>query len=252
MSARRAVSMWVLLVVLAACGGGSEPPAAPARQPTPLDRSTTGTISGTVRLTGTPPPMKEIRFGGFAECAAQHTGSVFAGDMLVRDGFVQNAFVYIQSGLGDRVFAIPTTPVEIDQKGCLYAPRVAGAQVGQLVKFVNSDPTLHNVHGTPKDSSAWNFTLARAGLERQIRIDHAEVMVSTRCDLHPWMQGWIGVVDHPYFAVTGPDGAFRLADVPSGTYTVTAWHERFGTQSQQVTVAERGAAETSFTFTAPQ
>jgi plastocyanin len=241
----------ILLVAVVACGGG-EPPPAPVRQPTPLDLATTGTISGTVRLTGTPPAMKEIRFGGFAECAAQHAGPVFAGDVLVQNGLVQNAFVYVQDGLGERVFAIPATAVEIDQKGCLYTPRIAGAQVGQLIKFVNSDPTLHNVHGTPKDSAAWNFTLARAGLMREIRIDHAEVMVSMRCDLHPWMQGWIGVVDHPYFAVTGPDGGFRLVNVPPGTYTVTAWHERFGTQRQQVTVAERGAAEATFTFAAPQ
>jgi plastocyanin len=252
MSRRRvAASLLLVTVIAAGCGGSSEPPSLPQRQPTPLDLATTGSISGHVRLTGTRPAMKELRFGGFAECAAQHQGPAYAGDVLVQDGRVQNAFIYIQSGLGERVFAIPTAGIEIDQTGCLYAPRVAGAQVGQLIRFLNSDLAMHNVHGTPKDSPAWNFVLARAGLERQIRIDRPEVMVSVRCDLHPWMQGWIGVVDHPYFAVTGSDGAFRLANVPPGPYTVTAWHERFGTQSQQVTVAERGTAETAFTFTAP-
>lgn len=195
--------------------------------------------------------MKEIRFGSFAECAVQHPEPAYGGDVLVRDGRVQNAFVYIQSGLGERVFAIPGEPVEIDQTGCLYAPRVAGAQVGQAIKFVNSDPAIHNVHGSPTTSPGWNFVLARTGLAREIRLGAPEVMVSVRCDLHPWMQAWIGVVDHPYFAVTGPDGSFRLAHVPPGTYTLTAWHERFGVRSQAVELAERAEAAVTFAFTAP-
>jgi plastocyanin len=249
----RHVPVFLALVIATAvaCGGGGEPPPPPARQPTPLDAATTGTIRGQVRFDGTPPAMTELRFGSFAECAAQHRGPVYTGDVLVQNGHVQNAFVYLQSGLGDRVFAIPTTAVEIDQKGCLYHPRVAGAQVGQLIDFVNSDPTLHNVHGSPKASPGWNFALSRAGLQRQTRIDKPEVMVSVRCDLHPWMQAWIGVVDHPFFAVTGADGSFRLAGVPPGTYTVAVWHERFGTQSQQVVLAERAEADAGFVFTAP-
>ena len=158
--------------------------------------------------------------------------------------------MYVQNGLGDRVFAIPTTPVEIDQKGCLYAPRIAGAQVGQTVRYVNGDALLHNVHGTPKDSSAWNVSLPRRGAEREIRVDHAEVMVSVRCDLHPWMQGWLGVLDHPYFAVTDADGRFTLRDVPPGDYTLAVWHERLGAKTTRVTVAPKGAAETRFTLTA--
>lgn len=239
-----------LLLVLSACGGSDAPPPAPPRQPTPLVLATTGTISGQVRFEGTPPPMKEIRFGSFAECAAQHPGPVDGGDALVHDGLVQNAFVYIADGLGNRVFTIPDTAVEIDQRGCLYVPHVAGAQVGQLITFLNDDPAIHNVHGTPAGAPAWNFVLPRRGAERQLRILQPDVAVSLRCDLHPWMQAWIGVVDHPYFAVTGADGAFRLANVPPGTYTITAWHERFGTQSQQVTLAEHGTATVDLAFTA--
>jgi plastocyanin len=239
-----------LLLGLSACGGGDAPPPAPPRQPTPLDLATTGTITGQVRFEGTPPPMKEIRFGSFAECAAQHPGPVDSGDALVHDGLVQNAFVYIADGLGNRVFAIPETAVEIDQRGCLYVPHVAGAQVGQLITFANGDPAIHNVHGTAAGAPGWNFVLSRRGAERQLRLMQPDVAVSLRCDLHPWMHGWLGVVDHPYFAVTGPDGAFRLANVPPGTYTVTAWHEKFGTRSQQVTVAERGEASVNLAFSA--
>lgn len=244
------VAVASLLALAVGCAGGDAPPA-PARQPTPLDLATTGTIAGSVRFDGTPPAMQPVRFGSFAECAAQHPGPVLANDALVRDGRVENAFVYVSDGLGDRVFAIPDAAVEMDQQGCLFVPRVIGAQVGQLVKFLNGDPAVHNVHGRLRGASGWNFVLSRRGASREIRIDRPEVMVSVRCDLHPWMQGWVGVVDHPYFAVTGPDGAFRLANVPPGTYTVTAWHERFGTRSQQVTLAERGAAEATLTFTAP-
>ena len=246
---RRLFAAASLALVLAACDrGGDVPP--PSRQPTPLDVATTGTISGAVRFAGTPPEMKEIRFGSFAECSTQHPGPVYRGDALVQDGHVQNAFVYVSAGLGDRVFAIPDAAVEIDQRGCLYVPHVAGAQVGQLITFVTGDPAIHNVHGTPAGAPGWNFVLARRGAERQLRILQPEVAVSLRCDLHPWMQAWIGVVDHPYFAVTGADGAFRLANVPPGTYTITAWHERFGTQSQQVTLAERGTATVDLAFTA--
>ncbi len=196
--------------------------------------------------------MTEIRFGGFSECSSQHGGPVPTGDALVHDGMVENAFVYVRRGLEDRVFAVPIEPVEIDQAGCLYRPRVAGARAGQTIRFVNGDPLLHNVHGTPKASPGWNVSLPRQGAAREIRVDRPEVMVSVRCDLHPWMQGWIGVVDHPYFAVTGRDGRYTLPDVPSGDYTVAVWHERLGTQESRVTVAAKGTVDAPFTFTGPR
>jgi plastocyanin len=242
-----------VLVALAAVGcvlgagpgcGGDAPP--PPREPTPLDQSTTGTITGEVRFTGTVPPMGTLNFGSFRECSAQHEGPVPTGDALVRDGKVQNAFVWISAGLEDRVFAVPTEPVTIDQQGCLYVPRVAGAQVDQTIRFVNSDRTIHNVHGKPSASANWNVALSRQGSDRTIRVDTPEVPISVRCDLHPWMQGWIGVVDHPYFAVTGPDGTFTLESVPPGEYTVAVWHERFGRRQAQVTLEPSGSVTVDF------
>jgi plastocyanin len=235
----RLLSTLLAAALAGACGGGDDAP--PRREATPLDTTTTGTIAGTVRFEGAVPPMSEINFGSFAECAAVHDTPVLTNDALVRNGKVQNAIVYVKEGLGDRTFAAPETPVAIDQHGCLYEPRVAGAQVGQPIVYKNSDRTLHNVHGKPEASGGWNFALSRQGSERAMRIDHAEVAVSVRCDLHPWMQGWIGVFDHPYFAVTGPDGAFSLANLPPGTYVIAAWHERLGTAEHTVTLAARGA-----------
>jgi hypothetical protein len=236
----------VVLSALVGCGGGDDAP--PARTPTPLDTATTGRIDATVRFTGTVPAMHALDMGGFAECLAQHPTPASSGDVIVGNGAVENAFVYLKEGLGDRVFAIPETPVVIDQKGCLYVPRVVGAQAWQPIEFLNSDPTLHNVHGQPKNSEAWNVALSRKGVERTIRVPTEEVMISVRCDLHPWMQGWIGVLDHPYFGVTGADGSVTLENVPPGDYVIAAWHERFGTREAKVTLAPSGTATTTLTF----
>jgi hypothetical protein len=231
---------------IAACGGEDRCANRPA--PTSIDRTTTGTIRGTVRFEGTPPAMRPLAVQGDAQCAAQHEGPVSAGDALVRDGRVENVFVYVKDGLGDRVFAVPETAVEIDQAGCLYKPHVAGAQVCQPVRFLNSDALLHNVHGTPTQSRPWNFGMAVQGSKRDVRIDKAEVAIEVRCDVHPWMRCYLGVVDHPYFAVTGADGAFTLSGLPPGDYVVGAWHERFGAREQRVSVGAKETKEVSFTY----
>lgn len=245
---RSAFGTLVVLALIVGCGRGDEAP--PPRDPTPLDLTTTGRIVGTVRFDGTPPPMGTINFGSFIECTERHGEPVATGEALVHDGLVENAFVWIEEGLGDRVFAIPDEPVVIDQRGCLYEPRVVGAQVGQAVKYVNSDRTLHNVHGTPRTARGWNFALSRAGSERVLRIMEPEVAIPVRCDLHPWMQGWIGVVDHPYHAVTGPDGRFRLDQVPPGRYVVGVWHERFGRREATVELTPQREASIDFTYAA--
>jgi hypothetical protein len=243
-----AARLWPLLaaVTLIACGGGDT--CGTPRQPTPLDRSTTGTLSGSVRLEGAAPEMRPLQMTG--ECTARHTGPVLSGDAVVHDGKVENAFVYIKDGLGDRVFAVPETPVVLDQSGCIYRPRVVGAQTCQPIEFVNSDPLLHNVHGAPGHSSPWNFGMAVKGSKRAVKIDTAEVPVNVRCDVHPWMRAYVGVVDHPYFAVTGPDGRFAIADVPPGDYLIASWHERFGAKETRVTLGPKETKDVTFTLTA--
>jgi len=240
----RALVQVLALVALVGCGGGG----APKRPVTPLDHTTTGTVEGEVRVDGTPPASTQLTVGTFPGCSVAGGGTVSAGDVLVADGRVQNAVVWVKSGLGDRVFAVPDTPVEIDQKGCLYVPRVVAAQVGQPIVFKNSDATLHNVHGTPKASSGWNFGLAVVGASRTITIDHAEVPVGVRCDVHPWMQAWVAVTDHPYVAVTGADGRFALRDVPPGEYVVAVWHERLGTREARVALGPRETKSVAFTL----
>ena len=233
----------VVPLFFVACGGATCPER-PA--PTPLDRSTTGTIAGTVTFRGEPPPATPVSLD--QTCAALHGGKVTAGDVLVKDGRVQNAFVWIREGLGDRVFPRPTAPVEIDQKGCLFVPRVTAAETCQEIVFLNSDPVLHNVHGFPKSSSAWNFSLSQSGSRRSVRVPAPEAMIRVGCDVHPWMQSYVGVVNHPYFAVTGADGAFALKDVPPGDYVVASWHEKFGMREQPVKLAPTQEQTIAFAY----
>jgi plastocyanin len=231
----------VPLFFLVACGGSSCPER-PA--PTPLDRDTTGAIIGAVTFHGDPPSSTPVPMD--QTCTKFHSGPITAGDLLVKSHRVQNAFVYIRDGLGDRVFPQPTTPIEIDQKGCLFIPRVVGAETCQEIVFLNSDPVLHNVHGFAK-SSPWNFSLSQAGSRRSVRVPEPEA-IRVGCDVHAWMQAWVHVVSHPYFAVTGADGAFTLKDVPPGEYVVTSWHERFGTRDQKVKVGPKEEQAIAFAY----
>ena len=128
------------------------------------------------------------------------------------------------------------TPIVLDQNGCKDTPHVFGAQVGQPVKIVNSDGTLHNVHAVPKENREFNFGQPLKGMEATQTFTKSEMMVPFRCDVHGWMAAYGGIVPHPFFAVTKPDGSFEIKGLPAGTYTIETWHERFGLQMQTVSV----------------
>lgn len=227
-----------------------EVPKPPPREVTPLDLSIAGTVSGQVLFAGPVPEQTVLRLGGWAECASQHTGPVYAGDVLVNDGRLQNTVVYVKEGLGNRVFAVPEEPASIDQEGCVFLPRIAGVQVDQPLRFLNSDPMAHNVHGLPKSSRQWNFSLGVKGSSRTITVSRAEAMIELKCDVHPWMKAYIGVFDHPYFALSGTDGSFTLKNLPPGEYVIEAWHERFDTRSQKVSLGAKETKDIVFTFAA--
>ena len=163
---------------------------------------------------------------------------------------LQNVFVYVKDGLGDRTFTAPTTPIVLDQKGCKYMPHVFGAQVGQPVKIVNSDGTLHNVHAVPKENTEFNFGQPLKGMESTQTFTKAEIMVPFRCDVHGWMAAYGGIVPHPFFAVTKNDGTFEIKGLPAGTYTIETWHERFGLQTRTVTVDGTAAGSADFSYKA--
>lgn len=234
------------LFVFAACGGKeAERPRRPA---TPLDLTTVGSIEAEVIFEGTVPQPDTISMRASPACAQLHDSPVVDPAIRVIDGHLVNVLVYIKEGLGERVFETPTAPAVFDQKGCIYEPRVLGAMVGQPVEFRNSDPEAHNVRGRPRVLDSWNFMMSRQGSSRTLVFDKAEVGVAIGCDIHPWMQAYLSVFEHPYFAVTGASGKVALPNVPPGDYVVAAWHEKLGVREQKVTLAPRGTQSVQFRF----
>ena len=208
-----------------------------------------GNIAGKVSFTGTAPAPEKIDMGADPTCASQHPEPVYSEEVVKNaDGTLQNVFVYVKQGLEGKTFPAPQAPAVLDQKGCHYSPHVFGVQTGQKLQIVNSDSTLHNVHGMPTQSKEFNLGMPIQGMKLDRTFDKPEVMVKFKCDVHPWMRAYVCVVDHPFFAVTGPNGTFEIKDLPAGQYTIEAWHEKFGTQIQEVTVEETAPAKADFTF----
>jgi hypothetical protein len=185
-------------------------------------------ITGKVVLKGTPPAERTIDLSPDPKCGALHTAAVSTRHYAVgADGGLANVFVYLKSGVTPSTTPPPTEGQMLDQVGCMYEPYVMGVQVNQKFKIRNSDPTLHNVHATPKPggpNKEFNFAQPVKGMVSERSFAGPEVMVRFKCDVHPWMFAYVGVLDHPYFAVTGKDGTFKIANVPPGKYTVEAYH----------------------------
>ena len=245
--------VFLALVVLScvACGGGTgstETAPAPAAAITnPVDAATAGSLKGSIKLEGTPPSSQTINRRSDPYCEQQ--GEAKTQNFVVSDGGLENVFVYVKDGLGELKFPVPTTPLVLDQKGCTYAPRVFGIQAGQPLEILNNDETLHNIHALPVNNREFNRGQALKGLKYTHVFTTAEVMVPFKCDVHNWMNAWVGVLNHPFYAVSGPAGAFDIQNLPPGTYTIEAWHEKLGTQTQMVTIGPKETKELSFTFT---
>ena len=207
-----------------------------------------GTLSGKAVFSGTAPAAQTLDMNADPTCAGAHSGPVTSEEAIVNaNGTLKNVFVYVKEGLEGKSCPAPASAVDLDQKGCRYTPHVFGVQVGQPVNIINSDPTLHNVHGMPKASKEFNIGMPIQNMKLARKFDAPEVMVKFKCDVHPWMSAYAGVMAHPFFAVTNEEGAFEIKDLPAGTYVVEAWHEKYGVQTQSLTVTD--AAQTAdFTF----
>jgi carboxypeptidase family protein len=248
-----------LAASVVACGGGepsnkSAEPSAPGGTPSgeKVDTSKAGTVTGTVSVEGAVPKNEAIKMNADPVCIRENKDPQFQETYVVSsDGkTLGNVFVYVKDGLGNYVYDTPTEKATIDQKQCRYHPHVFGMRVNQPLEIINSDPTLHNIHAMPKGNSEFNNGQPIQGMKMTHTFGKPEVMVPFKCDVHSWMNAYVGVLDHPYFAVTKDDGKFELKDVPAGTYTVTAWHEKLGTQDQKVTLGEKESKEVNFTFKA--
>jgi plastocyanin len=247
-----AAGFLALAAGLSACGGTSPQQAAPAAEPAvvsnPVDPATAGSITGRITFEGRPPAAPPIKMASDPNCP--QPGGVAENVVVGSDGALKNVFVYVKDGLGNLRFPVPATPVVLDQKGCRYIPHVVGIQVGQPMQIVSSDPTLHNVHAMAQANREFNTGQPVPGVPHTHTFSTREVMVPFKCDVHRWMNAWVGVLDHPYFAVTSDAGTFELEGLPPGTYTIEAWHERLGTQTSSVTIGAKETKDVPFSFKA--
>lgn len=252
------------IAVALACaeaGGGGNGAAGSAERAAPADAipavsaadaQAGATVTGRVKFTGAKPTNPAIDMSEEPQCKSKYQTSPRAETVVVNaNGTLANVFVYVKSGLpADAKYPAPTTPVVIDQDGCRYTPHVFGIQVGQPLEIRNSDPLLHNIKAKATKNRGFNISQPRAGLKTTRTFNAAEVTVALECNVHGWMQAYAGVVPHPFYAVTGADGSFSIKGLPAGTYTLEAWHEKYGTQTATVTVAGTESKTAEFTFAA--
>jgi plastocyanin len=207
-----------------------------------------GTISGTVTYTGTPPKMKPIDMAKEPTCAKEHASAAMTDNVVTGPGnTLGEVVVYISAG--DAPSAAPATAVQYDQKGCRYIPHVAILQVNQKLEISNSDQTSHNIHPMSKVNPEWNKSQPPGSPPISVTYEKAE-FIPVKCNIHPWMHGYFVVLSTSHATVTDDKGAFSLKGLPPGKYTVTAWQEKFGTQTAEVTITGNETAPVNFVFKA--
>lgn len=239
-----AVISVALMVCLAA--GGAPGAGSPATVPKPLS---TG-VKGVVKVQGTVPKPMRIDMSPDPKCPQAHSGGTMTDDIVAdSSGGLQDVIVYVSQGLGDAKFEPPKEPAVIEQKGCMYKPHVVVVRANQELKVVNSDATTHNIHPAPNNNRELNQTQP-PGVPFSMTFAREEIAIPVKCNIHPWMHSSIAVFKHPYFAVTGKDGSFQIENLPPGSYTITAWHEKLGTAMQKITVGESETKTIEFVFKA--
>ena len=260
MKIRSSVVLLVLailgLLLLSACSkeekpaatAGEEKKAAAAAPATPVDPATAATITGTVKYPGAVPKAVKIDMSQDPACKGDNKVET----LVVNSGNLENAFVYVKDGLGSRTFDVPKDAVTLDQQGCRYHPHVLGIMTGQTLKVLNSDPTTHNIHPTPKDNREWNESQPPKAAAIEKTFAREEIMLPVKCNQHPWMKMYVNVVKSPYFAVTDKDGKYTLKGLPPGTYTIAVVQEKLGEQTQQITVGAKESKTADFTMKAAQ
>src|SRR5271163_568350 len=227
----------------------STPGASPAATYAQIDYNTAGTISGTINFAKKAPPRIEIDMAQDPACSLSSDPN-FSEQYMVKDGKLQNVFVYVKDGLGNKIYPAPSTPVVLDQKGCRYVPHVIGVMAGQPVEFTNSDPTMHNIHTTAETPVNPEVDISQPpkGGTTQRVFGKPELMIPVRCNNHPWMNAFINVSPNPFYAVSDENGHFEIRGLPAGTYTLVADHEVLGQQTTQVTVESKQTATADFAY----
>jgi hypothetical protein len=226
-----------------AAGESATTSRAPVPRPAPGEG---GRVAGSVLFRGDPPPVAPSR----GPCHSGHQADPADPVSVGPAGGLRDVVVYLEDAPPVQGPADAPPPAVLDQVNCQYVPRVVALRTGQALRVTSSDPTLHNVHTLGEANDALNFGMTAAGQSRDVTFAAAEI-IPVRCDVHPWMRATIAVFDHPYFAVTGDDGAFEMSDVPPGEYTVVAWHELLGTRRESLTVTKGGRVTTELVYENP-
>ena len=222
---------------------------AAAAAPAAVVSADAATITGTVKLAAAAPPLPTIQMSADPYCASQHASAPVKDEEVVAGpgGELANVFVYIKQINGN--FPAPSTPVVLDQRGCQYHPHMIPLQVGQPLQIKNSDATLHNIHALPVANSQFNEGQPVQGMVSTKHLDKVEITpFKVKCDVHGWMKAWMAVMPHPFYSVSQDNGSFTIANLPPGNYTLVAWHEKYGSKEQQITVAPKESKSVSFTF----
>lgn len=245
-------------LTLGGCGGDKPAETAKTEATAPAaggsaipDEANGGTITGKVAFTGEKPKMATLDMSANPACERAHKGSGQKSEEVVvnGNGTLKYAFVWVKSGLpANQQWAVSTTGVSLDQHGCMYQPHVIGVMTGQSFEIKNSDPTNHNIHPQPTVNADWNESQSPGQAAMTKSFARQEVMIPVKCNVHPWMRAYIGVVGHPFFAVTGDDGAFTIKGLPPGTYVIQSWHEKYGPMEQTVTVGAKESKSVEFSY----
>jgi plastocyanin len=183
------------------------------------------------------------------ECVEFNGGKPARKDKVVtnENSTLRNVLLYVKNPPSGE-FKTPTTPVVLDQVGCMYTPRVIAIMENQPIKIRNSDDTAHNIHATPSMNREFNKSQPKKNLEFDETFRRAEMNIPIKCDVHPWMKAWCHVFEHPFFSVSGEDGMFSITGLPAGKYTIVAMHEKYGELESEVTVAQDETKELEFTY----
>ncbi len=249
MISRRMFAVFLLVLtagfVSISCGGKQQETAPANAGPVWKATGNEGNVTGIISFAGAAPAPRKLDTSNDSAC-----GEAMADDALVNDGKLQNVFVYVKSGLPEANFETPTTPVTLDQKGCKYVPRILGIQTGQLLSVVNSDQTNHNIHPVPKVNREWNESQLKGQAPITRKFAKPETLIPVKCNMHSWMTAYIGVLPHPFYAVSASNGAFTIKGLPPGEYEIEAWHEKYGAKMMKVKVAEKADAKADFSFDA--
>jgi plastocyanin len=210
-------------------------------------------ITGTVTFAGKTPNLPALKMDADPACAKKHSKPA-PNEMLVlgSGNTMGNILVWVSKGLpSGKTWPAPKAPAVLDQKGCQYVPHVQGIMVGQAYRILNSDGILHNVHALPKINRGFNQPMPGNMKEATKTFDKPEAVFQIKCDVHPWMIAYVGVFTHPFFSATGTDGKFTISGLDPGTYEITAWHEKLGTQTASVTVGANETKTQNFKFALP-